>query len=174
MNISNASDRIWHNLRNMERLSRYYSRRSRQLEIRQKIISFVVVVPLLIAVGLFQTGWENAAEITSALLFVTGICEAAIIHFGLGGDIKAAKIASNQTGELAQQWRKLWIDQHRADIVQWIDVLESLTVRATSEIISHPTVNLKRKNYLDIECAKEAKHALQRQFGKQEANTTHT
>ena len=147
MNITNTSDRIWLHLLNTERLTRYYSKRSKQLESRQRWVAFSVAIPIFVSLWLYQSDWDGTNTLASILLFFTGIFEAAVIRFGTGGDVKAAKIVSIQTNELAQQWRRLWRNQHRSDIEQWVDVLEVLTIRATSEQIS-PSRNLKGENYL--------------------------
>ena len=163
MDIRNPRDRIWDNLRNAERLSLYYSRRSEQLATRQRRITFVVAFPLLISVALFQLDWNHAIWVALSLLFVTGVCEAAIIHFRIGEDIKASKIKSNQATEVAYQWRKLWIDQNRDNIVLWVELLERMTQQITTESISHS--KHRGTNPLNTKCAEDANHALSAQFG---------
>ena len=157
MNSTKPRDRIWFNMLNAERMYRYYSRRSQQLDARYKRITYGITVIPLVAFALFGLEWQYANWVASALLFVAGLCEVWIIHEGLGGDIKAAKIMANQTTELAQQWRWLWINQKRADTTRWIEMLERQTQAVTMESIPY-------REDVSAECAKEAKYGLAVQF----------
>ena len=112
MDTRNPRDRIWINMHDTERLSLYYSRRSEKLVSRQNRITFAATAVLIVAIGLFQIEWEYAIELASGLLFIAGFCEAAIIHFRTGEDIKAARIKASLASEVAYQWRLLWIDQN--------------------------------------------------------------
>ena len=163
MNIRQPRDRIWTNTHNAERLSLYYSRRAEQLAKRQRQITFAVSVPLIVAVALLQLNWAYAFQLVSGLLFLTGLCEAGIIHFRVGEDIRVAKVKAIQANEVAYQWRLLWIDQNRGDIVQWIELLERMNQQITAESILHS--KKKGENHLDNKCAEDAKHALAIQFG---------
>lgn len=163
MNVKNPKERIWNNLRNAERMSRYYSRRSQQLDSQYKWITFPIAFIPVAALVILQGDWENKYELASIILFVTAVLEVSLLHFRIGGDIKAAKVTANQTTKLAQEWRKLWIDPDRDNIVHLIELLEGITVYATAESISHPRFLF--KNRLRNQCAKDANHALSIQFG---------
>ena len=158
MDLRKPRERIWFGMLNAKRMSLYYSKRSRQLEIRYKVITFFVALIPVIALGLLLSEFPLPIWIVPTILFCAGLCEIALIHFGLGSDTKAAKVMANQTTEIAKQWRQLWIDQDRHDIEQWIEVLESQEIAITAEEIPY-------KENVSMECAREAKRVLAIQFG---------
>ena len=164
MDMRKPRDRIWRNMLNAKRLSLYYSRRTQQLEKRHKLITFSIALIPVIAIALLQLEWEFKYVAAAALLFVAAVVEVAVIHFGSGGDVKAAKIMANQTTEIAYQWSQLWIDQNRDDIMRWIEMLERATQTITTESISHQ--KRKGENHLDTQCAEDAKHELTLLFGR--------
>lgn len=158
MDSRKTRDRLWFGMLNAERMSRYYTRRSEQLDSRYKGITFGIALLPLIALALYQSGLPHTKWIVPVILSVAGFAELALIHFGLGSDTKAAKIMANQTTELAQQWRRLWIDQNRDGIREWIEMLETQEKTITAESIPY-------REDVNLECAKEAKHGLAIQFG---------
>ena len=158
MDLANSRDRIWNSMHRAERMSRYYSKRSRQLDFRYKVITFVIALIPLAALALYQTEVKYSEWSVPILLSVAGFCEFALIHFGLGGDTKAAKVMANQSTELAQQWRVLWIDQNREDIVKWIESLERQAIAITTESIPY-------REDVNDECFEETKYVLASQFG---------
>ena len=164
MNVSKPKDRIWDNWRESERRARYYSRRSRHLEKQHKWLTFPIALVPVAAVAILQVEWEHKLVVTTVFLTVGAVLELALLHFGSGGDIKAAKIMGNMNTELARQWRKLWIDQKRNNVVQWIEELEALSEQSTAESISHSV--RKGENRLSNQCAEETNLALERQFGR--------
>lgn len=167
MDIRRPRDRIWDNLRETERLKRYYSRRSRQLDLQHKWLTFPIAAIPVLAVVILQGEGQNRHLTASYMVIIAAILELALLHFGSGGDVKAAKIMGNQTTALAKQWRNLWFNQDRDDIMKWIEAMELLTDRAIDEPISH--FKFRGKNYLDIKCAEEVNDVLVRKFGGQEA-----
>ena len=157
MDVSNPRDRIWLNMHNTERMARYFSRRSRQLELRHKTFTFFVAVIPVIAIAILQLDWENKHVVASGVLTAAAVIEIALIHFGSGGDVKAAKVIGNQAARLAEDWRLLWIDQGRNNIVQWIESLERQTVQITAEGVSY-------KEDLNDECFEEVEHEFSYKF----------
>lgn len=158
MDVSNPRDRIWLNMHNTERMARYFSRRSSQLEMRHKIFTFFVAVIPVIAIAILQLDLEGKYWLASGVLVVAAVIEIALIHFGSGGDVKAAKIIGNQAARLAEDWRLLWIDQKRDNIVQWIELLERQTVQITAEGVSY-------REELNDECFEEVEHEFSYKFG---------
>ena len=177
MNARNVRRKIWTQMHNVERLSIYYSRRSEELVKFQNIITLGVTLSLAAVLGLYQLSGsptepedlvfsfivDFAGVAAPVLLFVTGLVEVVIIHLKIGEDIKAAKIKASLAGEVSFQWRRLWDDQYRHDVVQQIELLDRMTHQITAESIW----NRKHKgvNRLDERSAEEAKHALAIEFG---------
>lgn len=158
LDLRTPRDRIWFGMLNAKRMSLYCAKRSGQLELRYKVITFFVALIPVVALGLLLSELSLPVWIVPTTLFCAGLCEIALIHFGLGSDTKAAKIIANQTTEIARQRRQLWIDQDRDDIELWIAALESQEIAITTEAIPY------REN-VSRECAKEAKRVLALQFG---------
>lgn len=134
MNKPNLRKKIWKLMHKTERLSRYYSKRTRQLDTRFKLVTYALTVIPALALALPQFPWYPD-WITPAALIGVGVCEIAVIHFGIGGDSKAAKVMANQTTELARQWRWLWNHQDRSDTERWSEMLESQLEASVAESI---------------------------------------
>ena len=163
MSIQNPRNRIWDNLRNTERMALYYSKRSRQLEKDHKWLTFPNALIPVVAVFVSQQAWESRFWIASIILFAGAVLQLALLHFGSGGDVKAAKIMGNLNAELAQHWKKLWIEQKHINITLQIEMLESIGNQTTTEPIAHHT--RKGENRLNTQCAKDVNHALSIQYG---------
>ena len=140
------------------RMSRYYSARASKIDKRYKRATFILVAIPVLALALpnFEFAYPN--WLIPIALILAGIGEVAVLHFGMGGDTKAAKIMANQTTELAHQWRWLWVNQQEVDVAPWIEMLERQTAASTTESI-HPDKSVSE------ECAREANHELTFQFG---------
>lgn len=160
MDLRKPRHRIWNGLKRTERMSLYYSRRSRQLEKKFKGIVYVLTALPALAFGLAQFDWEIPNWVIPLVLVLVGIAQIAVIHYGVGNDIKAAKIMAHQSRELASQWRELWINQDRPNITQWIDVLERQAIVLTTEEIEYD-------EEVNDECFEEVEDALAAQFGGQ-------
>lgn len=158
MDISKPRDRIWYFMHKTERLSRYYSKRTRQLDIRFKLITLALTLIPALALALPQLPWSYPNWLIPTALVLVGLSEMAIIHFGVGGETKAAKIMANQTTELARQWRWLWIHQDRTDVERWSEMLESQLEAAVAEPIP-----LQKK--LNEKSFEETENAFAVQFG---------
>lgn len=157
MDTRNPRDRIWLHMHDTERMTRYYSQRSRQLDNKHKLLTYPVALLPVLAIFVLQTEWDQKYLTASLVLLVAAAVELALLHFGTGGDIKAAKIMANQTARLAEEWRRLWIDQRRDNIVQWIELLEGQTEQITSESISY-------KEKLNQKCFDEVEHEFAYKF----------
>ncbi len=158
MNTRIPRDKIWYFMHKTERLSRYFSKRTRQLDKRFKLITYVLTAIPALALALPQFDWTYPDWLIPAILVAVGLCEIAVINFGLGGDTKAARIMANQTTALARQWRWLWTNQDRADVAQWSEMLESQLDAAVAESIP-------LQKSVNDESYEETERALAIQFG---------
>lgn len=158
MDMSKPRDRIWYNMLDLNRMARYYSRRSGQLEKLYKGVALVVALIPLVVLGMYQLKWVHATLVGPIVLFAVGLAEFAIIHYDFGGNVKSAKIKSNQSSELAGQWRDLWIEQDRPNRDKWMESLE----RQKNALMTESIPFSKR---LNDKCAKEVKIELPKQFG---------
>ena len=158
MEMRNPRDRIWLNMHNTERMARYFSRRSEQLEMRHKMLTFPIALIPIVAIAILQFEWESKYLAASVILLIAAVLELALIHFGSGGDVKAAKIMGNQAARLAEEWRRLWVDQRRDSLVQWIELLEGQTSQITAEGISY-------RKRLNDECFEEVEYEFAYKFG---------
>lgn len=164
MNIAKPRDRIWFNMLNTERMSRYYSRRYESLKKQHLIFTFIVAVVPVVAIAILQLDLKNKEGVASLILIAAALLEIALIHFGSGGDIKACKVMGNQNAELAKHWRHLWVDQHRPDVLPMIETLESISTQAMSESISHFDWFWARDKLYN-KCAEETNSDFKREFG---------
>ncbi len=108
MNIRDYRDRVWYNFQNAERASRYYSRLSDKLQTRHKIVTFILAVAPVAAIAMLQSDWDIKQVLVAFILYLVAIIELALIHFDLGGNVKAARIMNVESDRVANQWRKLW------------------------------------------------------------------
>ena len=158
MDMRTPRDRIWYHMHNTERMSRYYARRSRALAKRHKIYTFLVAAIPVVAIATLGFNWEYKEWLASGILLVAALIEVAVIHFGVGSDVKAARIMGLQAGKLSEQWRKLWLDQERADVLSWIEFLEDQTKHVGIESIPYD-------NKLSAQCHREVIREFATQFG---------
>ena len=162
MDIANTRDRIWLNMHNTERMAKYFSRRSRQLEKKHNWLTFPLILIPALAIFVLQLEWQYKFEASSIILLIAAVLELTLLHFGSGQDVKAAKYMSNQSAKLSNDWKKLWIDQGRDNIVEWIEMLEGQTDQITSESVSY-------KEKLNEECFEEVEYEFAYKFGEQGA-----
>lgn len=158
MDMADTRDRIWLNMHNTERMARYFSRRSQQLKMRHKLLTFPVALIPVVAIVVLQFEWQSKYLASSIILLVAAVLELALLHFGSGNDVKAARFMGNQAARLAEDWRRLWIDQKRENIVQWVEVLERQTSQITSEGVSYD-------EKLNEECFEEVEYEFAYKFG---------
>ena len=148
--------RIWDNWHRSERMSRYYSKRARQISVRFKFFTFGIALVPIFALFLAQSELPYPHWLIPILLSAVGFAQFALIHYELGGDAKAAKIMANQTTELAQQWRDVWNNPDCVDILPWVDKLERHALAITTESIPY-------REDVNNECFDETENELRNQ-----------
>ena len=158
IDIRDYRDRVWYHFQNAERASRYYSRLSHKLQTKHRIVTFVLSVAPVAAIALLQSDWQTKQVIAAVILWSVAIIELALIHFDLGGNVKAARIMNVEADRAANQWRKLWYNVDIEEPTAWVDYLEEQTrYMGGSEAIAYD-----RK--LNEQCAREINHEFTQQF----------
>ena len=165
MNAANPRDRIWDRMVDTERMARYYARRAEMFKASYMRWSFTIVALQVLAIASYQfyPFGGNGPVIAFSLLVVVSLVQAYLLQYAPSVNERAASTMGLQSGKLAEQWRKLWIDYEnpngsRGEIELWIEFLEDQTKHVTVTSIPYDEKT-------NEECNREAKHGIERQFG---------